>query len=92
MHELVQKMQPGVTMLCLHGAMSHKKRLQMCNAFNNKKYAYLIATDVAARGLGRCGVVRCGVAWCGVTWCDVVWRSLALCGVVWRGGVWNGGL
>lgn len=36
---------------CLHGAMRQKDRIQIMNGFKEGAYRYLIATDVAARGI-----------------------------------------
>lgn len=46
-----KKMQPGLTVLCLHGHMKQNQRMIVYNTFTNKQHAILLATDVAARGL-----------------------------------------
>jgi len=45
------KLHPGVPLLHLHGKQKQTKRLEIFNKFSSMKYAYLFATDVAARGL-----------------------------------------
>jgi len=46
-----KKMQPGLTVLSLHGHMKMSQRMIVYNTFTNKQHAILLATDVAARGL-----------------------------------------
>ncbi|XP_005109281.2 probable ATP-dependent RNA helicase DDX10, partial [Aplysia californica] len=49
--QVFKKMQPGLTVLCLHGHMKQNQRMIVYNAFTNKQHAILLATDVASRGL-----------------------------------------
>ena len=46
-------MRPGVSVMCLHGAMQQMKRVAVYEAFKAKQHAVLFATDIAARGLGK---------------------------------------
>lgn len=49
---LVSKMaNEGFSCSALHGGMEQKDRLETMDAFKNRKFRYLIATDVAARGI-----------------------------------------
>ncbi|XP_048239770.1 probable ATP-dependent RNA helicase DDX10 isoform X1 [Haliotis rufescens] len=50
-YEAFKRMRPGVTVLCLHGAMNQLRRVEVYNSFCRKHNALLLATDVAARGL-----------------------------------------
>ncbi|XP_067674680.1 probable ATP-dependent RNA helicase DDX10 isoform X2 [Haliotis asinina] len=50
-YEAFKRMRPGVTVLCLHGAMNQLRRVEVYNSFCRKHSALLLATDVAARGL-----------------------------------------
>ncbi|CAG8517371.1 9051_t:CDS:10 [Diversispora eburnea] len=50
-YETFCKMQPGVTLMHLHGKQKQHKRLEIFNKFSSIKYAYLFATDIASRGL-----------------------------------------
>ena len=56
-YEVFKKMQkkilPGLSVLCLHGHMKQTRRMSVYENFTNKKHAILLATDVAARGLGE---------------------------------------
>lgn len=52
MFEAVRRMRPGVSVMCLHGAMQQMKRVAVYEAFKNKQFVVLFATDIAARGLG----------------------------------------
>jgi len=51
LYNVFKKMQPGLTVLCLHGHMKQNQRMIVYNSFTNKQHAILLATDVAARGL-----------------------------------------
>ena len=48
---LFSKMQPGISIMCLHGRMKQMKRLAVYNDFVDREEAVLLATDIAARGL-----------------------------------------
>jgi ATP-dependent RNA helicase DDX10/DBP4 len=50
-YEMFCTLQPGVSVLCLHGKIKQEKRTKIYFEFLNKPYAVLLATDVAARGL-----------------------------------------
>ncbi|XP_046565409.1 probable ATP-dependent RNA helicase DDX10 isoform X2 [Haliotis rubra] len=50
-YEAFKAYAPGVTVLCLHGAMNQLRRVEVYNSFCRKHNALLLATDVAARGL-----------------------------------------
>ncbi|MPC14855.1 putative ATP-dependent RNA helicase DDX10 [Portunus trituberculatus] len=45
------KLQPGLSVMGLHGSMHQLRRMAVYDEFCRKKHAVLIATDVAARGL-----------------------------------------
>ena len=45
------KLQPGISLLHLHGKQKQTARLATCSRFTSTKHAVLIATDLAARGL-----------------------------------------
>lgn len=45
------KLQPGVSLLCLHGKQKQVKRMSIFYEFCQKKDAFLFCTDIAARGL-----------------------------------------
>ena len=51
-YETFKKMRPGMTVLCLHGAMKQLQRVAVYDSFCRKEHAILFATDIAARGLG----------------------------------------
>ena len=53
-YEVIKKLRPGTTLLALHGAMPQLKRVGAYQQFCRKQNAVLIATDIAARGLGQC--------------------------------------
>jgi ATP-dependent RNA helicase DDX10/DBP4 len=50
-YESFRHLQPGVSLLHLHGRQRQSARLDITNKFSNSKFACLFATDVAARGL-----------------------------------------
>ncbi|OWF42749.1 ATP-dependent RNA helicase DDX10 [Mizuhopecten yessoensis] len=50
-HNFICQLRPGVSVLCLHGAMNQLKRVAAYNEFCRKQNAILLATDIAARGL-----------------------------------------
>lgn len=50
-YETFCKMQPGVSLIHLHGKQKQTARLTMYNKFISSKQAVLFATDIAARGL-----------------------------------------
>lgn len=52
MYHIFCKLQPGLSVLALHGGINQLRRMAMYDDFSNKKAAVLFATDVAARGLG----------------------------------------
>lgn len=45
------KLQPGVSLMHLHGKQKQSKRLEIFQKFTTTKNAFLFATDIAARGL-----------------------------------------
>ncbi|CAL1547499.1 unnamed protein product [Lymnaea stagnalis] len=51
LYQVLKKMHPGLTILCLHGHMKQHQRMEVYNSFSRKQHAVLLATDVAARGL-----------------------------------------
>ena len=50
-YELFCTLQPGISILSLHGKIKQEKRTQIYFEYLNKPHAVLLATDVAARGL-----------------------------------------
>lgn len=46
-------MRPGVSLLALHGRMPQERRVKVYQSFHQKDHAVLLATDIAARGLGE---------------------------------------
>jgi len=46
------RLRPGLSVLALHGDLHQLKRMSVYDEFTRKESAVLIATDVAARGLG----------------------------------------
>ncbi|XP_065183518.1 probable ATP-dependent RNA helicase DDX10 isoform X1 [Sycon ciliatum] len=50
-YECFRKLRPAVPLLALHGRLKQIRRSAIYNDFRNKQYAYLLATDIAARGL-----------------------------------------
>lgn len=50
-YEAFCKIQPGTTILALHGKLKQHQRLNVYETFCNKRHAILICTDIAARGL-----------------------------------------
>ncbi|KAJ1427669.1 P-loop containing nucleoside triphosphate hydrolase protein [Ochromonadaceae sp. CCMP2298] len=50
-HECFCAMQPGVPVSALHGKIKQDKRTQIYVDFTRKKFAVLLCTDIAARGL-----------------------------------------
>lgn len=51
-YEVMRHLQPGMTVICLHGAMNQLKRVAIYEEFCRKQHVVLFATDIAARGLG----------------------------------------
>ncbi|GFN75624.1 RNA helicase [Plakobranchus ocellatus] len=51
LYQVLKKMHPGLTVLCLHGHMKQHQRMEVYHSFSRKQHAVLLATDVAARGL-----------------------------------------
>lgn len=51
LYQVLRKMHPGLTVLCLHGHMKQHQRMEVYHTFSRKQHAVLLATDVAARGL-----------------------------------------
>ncbi|RUS88385.1 hypothetical protein EGW08_003841 [Elysia chlorotica] len=51
LYQVLRKMHPGLTVLCLHGHMKQHQRMEVYHNFSRKQHAVLLATDVAARGL-----------------------------------------
>ncbi len=50
-YESFRHLQPGITLLHLHGRQKQTARLDITTKYSNSKYACLFSTDVAARGL-----------------------------------------
>lgn len=50
-YEAFRHLQPGLTILHLHGRQKQAARLEITKRFSNSRYACLFSTDVAARGL-----------------------------------------
>jgi ATP-dependent RNA helicase DDX10/DBP4 len=50
-YEAFRHLQPGLTILHLHGRQKQAARLDITKRFSNSRYACLFSTDVAARGL-----------------------------------------
>ncbi|KIV93711.1 hypothetical protein PV10_04906 [Exophiala mesophila] len=50
-YESFRHLQPGITLLHLHGRQKQTARLDITTKFANSQYACLFSTDVAARGL-----------------------------------------
>ncbi|KAI6038586.1 DEAD-domain-containing protein [Pisolithus marmoratus] len=49
--ETFRRMQPGISLLHLHGKQKQSARLAMYTRFTSSQHAVLFATDIAARGL-----------------------------------------
>lgn len=57
--DLSEKMKHEGYSICeIHGDMEQKERLQSLNDFKNGKYTFIVATDVAARGIHMEGVTH----------------------------------
>lgn len=50
-HEVFRGMQPGIPLTALHGKIKQEKRTLVYSDFVRKKFACMLATDIAARGL-----------------------------------------
>ena len=50
-HEVFRGMQPGIPLTALHGKVKQEKRTLVYMDFLRKKFACMLATDIAARGL-----------------------------------------
>ncbi|KPI38248.1 ATP-dependent RNA helicase DBP4 [Cyphellophora attinorum] len=50
-YEAFRHLQPGLTILHLHGRQKQTARVDITKRFSNSRYACLFSTDVAARGL-----------------------------------------
>lgn len=50
-YEVFCKLQPGISILALYGSLHQQRRIATYESFSQKKFAVLIATDLAARGL-----------------------------------------
>ncbi|MFT9848149.1 DEAD/DEAH box helicase [Aneurinibacillus sp. REN35] len=58
-NELVRRLQEnGIEAEALHGDLSQKKREQVMDLFREAKFQYLVATDIAARGLDVEGITH----------------------------------
>ncbi|WP_051330793.1 DEAD/DEAH box helicase [Aneurinibacillus terranovensis] len=58
-NELVRQLQMnGLDAQALHGDLSQKKREQIMDQFRQAKFQYLVATDIAARGLDVEGITH----------------------------------
>lgn len=58
-NELVRRLQEnGVEAEALHGDLTQKKREQIMERFREAKFQYLVATDIAARGLDVEGITH----------------------------------
>lgn len=47
------RLRPGIPVMHLHGRMNQQRRLAVYQEFSRKKFALLLSTDLAARGLGN---------------------------------------
>ncbi|KAK7503055.1 hypothetical protein BaRGS_00005681, partial [Batillaria attramentaria] len=47
-HEVMRRLRPGMTVLCLHGGMNQLKRVAVYEEFCRKEHVVLFATDIAA--------------------------------------------
>lgn len=52
MQECIVRLKPSVEIMALHGRLHQLRRMQIYDDFCHKNYAVMLATDVAARGLG----------------------------------------
>lgn len=52
-YEAIRRLRPHTTILCLHGKLAEMKRVNVYQQFCNKQHVVLLATDIAARGLGE---------------------------------------
>ncbi|KAL1131584.1 hypothetical protein AAG570_011198 [Ranatra chinensis] len=50
-YDILCKLHPRVTLLALHSKLHQSKRMEIYQSFCNKQFAFLFATDLAARGL-----------------------------------------
>jgi ATP-dependent RNA helicase DeaD len=58
-NELVRRLQEnGIEAQALHGDLSQRKREQIMDHFREAKFQYLVATDIAARGLDVEGITH----------------------------------
>lgn len=58
-NELVRRLQEnGIEAEALHGDLSQKKREQIMDRFREARFQYLVATDIAARGLDVEGITH----------------------------------
>lgn len=58
-NELVRSLQEnGIEAEALHGDLTQKKREQIMDRFREAKFQYLVATDIAARGLDVAGITH----------------------------------
>ncbi|KRY10029.1 putative ATP-dependent RNA helicase DDX10 [Trichinella patagoniensis] len=55
-YEAFRRLQPGLTVLHLHGSMSLQKRVNVFKEFQRKKFVVMFSTDIAARGLAFGGI------------------------------------
>ena len=51
--EVFRRLRPGIPLLALYGKQKQLKRVAIYNDFCRKTQAVLLATDIAARGLGK---------------------------------------
>ena len=53
-YESFRRLRPGIPLMALYGKQNQVKRFAINNDFCRKTSAVLLATDIAARGLGKC--------------------------------------
>ena len=53
-YESFRRLRPGIPLMTLYGKQNQVKRFAIYNDFCRKISAVLLATDIAARGLGKC--------------------------------------
>ena len=52
-YEIFCRLRPGITLLALYGTLHQMRRMAIYESFCRKSNAVLLATDIAARGLGK---------------------------------------
>ena len=54
LYEALRHLRPGLPLMALYGRQKQIKRMGIYDQFCRKTSAALLATDIAARGLGMC--------------------------------------